>query len=234
MRKPETHSMNTSFFGEMLQTISERGRALLERTRRVDGKTRSADLVELCEELLSGRGEASGVALAREILVVMRRSRPGRASRSSRRWQIASGRTALGWTPRLRPGGNRHPMKARASCTRRLSRGGQELLRRLNLAPRRHRLRSSRCANNCSMRWITATISLSSMPISSTCSRPGSTVGFWCCAALTGRRRPISWKRSSATKPSTKSALGRICAGASIRPIVSATPSFTLRWSTSR
>ena len=69
MRKPETRSMNTSFFSEMLQTISERGRALLERTRRVDGKTRSADLIDLCEELLSGRGEASGVALAREILV---------------------------------------------------------------------------------------------------------------------------------------------------------------------
>ena len=33
MRKPETRSMNTSFFGELLQTISERGRALLERTR---------------------------------------------------------------------------------------------------------------------------------------------------------------------------------------------------------
>src|SRR5260370_23743695 len=29
---------------------------------------RSADLVELCEELVSERGEASGVALAREIL----------------------------------------------------------------------------------------------------------------------------------------------------------------------
>jgi malonyl-CoA decarboxylase len=68
MRKPETRSMNTSFFGELLQTISERGRALLERTRRVDGKTRSANLIDLCEELLSGRGEASGVALAREIL----------------------------------------------------------------------------------------------------------------------------------------------------------------------
>ncbi|MGE3149028.1 MAG: malonyl-CoA decarboxylase [Pseudorhodoplanes sp.] len=62
--------MNTSFFGEMLQTISERGRALLERTRARRGVAsgRSDGLVELCEDLLSGRGEASGVALAREIL----------------------------------------------------------------------------------------------------------------------------------------------------------------------
>ena len=60
--------MNTSFFGELLQSISDRGRALLDRSRRVDSGTRSEDFVELCEELLSGRGEASGVALAREIL----------------------------------------------------------------------------------------------------------------------------------------------------------------------
>ncbi len=60
--------MNASFFGELLQTISERGRALLARTRREDGETRSENLVELCEELLSSRGEASGVALAREVL----------------------------------------------------------------------------------------------------------------------------------------------------------------------
>lgn len=62
--------MNTSFFGELLQTISERGRALIDRARERRGAdaTRSESLVELCEDLLSGRGEASGVALAREIL----------------------------------------------------------------------------------------------------------------------------------------------------------------------
>src|SRR5271169_5253542 len=61
--------MNTSFFGELLQTISERGRALLARDRRGDASSHSESLVELAEELLSGRGEASGVALAREIFV---------------------------------------------------------------------------------------------------------------------------------------------------------------------
>src|ERR1017187_179163 len=63
-------TMNVSFFGELLQTISERGRALLDRTRnrRVEASARSESLVELCEDLLSSRGEASGVARAREIL----------------------------------------------------------------------------------------------------------------------------------------------------------------------
>ena len=68
--------MNTSFFGELLTSIAERGRALLElapyrrnhRDRRESGAQRAANLVGLCEALLSGRGEASGVALAREIL----------------------------------------------------------------------------------------------------------------------------------------------------------------------
>ena len=60
--------MNTSFFGELLQTISERGRALLARNRRGEASARSESLIELCEDLLSSRGEASGVARAREIL----------------------------------------------------------------------------------------------------------------------------------------------------------------------
>jgi malonyl-CoA decarboxylase len=62
--------MNASFFGELLQTISDRGRALLDRARDRRGvdSTRSESLIELAEHLLSGRGEASGVALARDIL----------------------------------------------------------------------------------------------------------------------------------------------------------------------
>jgi malonyl-CoA decarboxylase len=60
--------MNTSFFGELLQTISERGRALVARARDRRAGARSETLADLCEELLSTRGEASGVALAREIL----------------------------------------------------------------------------------------------------------------------------------------------------------------------
>jgi malonyl-CoA decarboxylase len=59
-------ALNASFFSEMLQSIADRGRALIQ--RREPARERSAGLVELCEALLSGRGEASGVALAGEIL----------------------------------------------------------------------------------------------------------------------------------------------------------------------
>ena len=61
--------MNTSFFSEMLQSIADRSRALMKRERREPAHERSAGLIELCEDLLSGRGEASGVAMAQEILV---------------------------------------------------------------------------------------------------------------------------------------------------------------------
>jgi malonyl-CoA decarboxylase len=62
--------MNTSFFGELLQAIAERSRGLIDRTRdrREVAEARSQSLVEACEELLSGRGEASGTARAAAIL----------------------------------------------------------------------------------------------------------------------------------------------------------------------
>ena len=60
--------VNTTFFSEMLQSIADRSRALIKRERREPAHERSAELVELCDALLSGRGEASGVALAQEIL----------------------------------------------------------------------------------------------------------------------------------------------------------------------
>src|SRR5580658_6963533 len=61
-------AVNTSFFSEMLQSIADRSRALIKRERREPAHERSAGIVEQCEELLSGRGEASGVALAQDIL----------------------------------------------------------------------------------------------------------------------------------------------------------------------
>jgi malonyl-CoA decarboxylase len=60
--------VDTSFFSEMLQSIADRSRALIKRERREPAHERSSSLIEQCEELLSGRGEASGVALAQEIL----------------------------------------------------------------------------------------------------------------------------------------------------------------------
>ncbi|MNM67256.1 Malonyl-CoA decarboxylase (MCD) [compost metagenome] len=58
--------MNVSFFQELLQSISERGRQLLE--SREPAPTNAATLVEASRRLLSGHGEASGVALARQVL----------------------------------------------------------------------------------------------------------------------------------------------------------------------
>ncbi len=130
--------MSTSFFGDMLQTIAERGRALIDRTRdrREADQQRSATLIQLCDELLSGRGEASGVALAGEIL-----ARYGELKTGSR--------IAFFEALASRYGPDREQLEAavdkwratstddaaaeihRASEPRRL-----ELLRRLNLAPR--------------------------------------------------------------------------------------------------
>jgi malonyl-CoA decarboxylase len=116
--------MNTSFFGELLQTISERGRALIDRARdrRGDAAARSASLVELCEELLSGRGEASGVALAREIL--------------TRYDELTTGpRIAFFEALATRFGVDRERIDAAAELHLAAEPRRQELFRRINLAP---------------------------------------------------------------------------------------------------
>src|SRR5262249_11631925 len=129
--------VNNSFFGDMLQSIAERGRALIERARdrREVAEQLSAGLAQLCDDLLSGRGEASGVALAREILtrygelttgpriaffeVLADRFGPDRA-------RLSAAATAWLAAPSDAAASQIH----RASEPRRL-----ELLRRLNLAP---------------------------------------------------------------------------------------------------
>src|SRR6202161_1989279 len=60
--------MNNAFFSDLLASISERGRTLLRRGGPSDAKQDASDLIELCDALLSGRGEASGTAMAREVL----------------------------------------------------------------------------------------------------------------------------------------------------------------------
>src|ERR1700761_1945259 len=60
--------MANAFFSDLLSTISERGRTLLRRGSPADAKQDASELIELCEALLSGRGEASGTAMAREVL----------------------------------------------------------------------------------------------------------------------------------------------------------------------
>lgn len=59
----------SSFFGDLLQTIGERGRDLIGFARGdLAARANPAELVKLCDDLISRRGEASGVALARLIL----------------------------------------------------------------------------------------------------------------------------------------------------------------------
>jgi malonyl-CoA decarboxylase len=60
--------MSNDFFSGLLASISERGRTLLRLApASVDAKQNASDLIELCNELLSGRGEASGTAIARGV-----------------------------------------------------------------------------------------------------------------------------------------------------------------------
>jgi len=60
--------MANAFFSDLLATISDRGRTLLRRGDSDDTKHDADGLIELCGALLSGRGEASGTAMAREVL----------------------------------------------------------------------------------------------------------------------------------------------------------------------
>ena len=80
--------MNVSFFSDLLSTITERGRSLVEPLRegRPHGEQQAALLIDLAEALLSRRGEASGVAIASNILETYVTLKSwGRASPSSRR-----------------------------------------------------------------------------------------------------------------------------------------------------
>jgi malonyl-CoA decarboxylase len=61
-------AINNAFFSDLLSSISERGRTLLRRVGSSEAKPDGAELIALCEALLSGRGEASGTAMAREVL----------------------------------------------------------------------------------------------------------------------------------------------------------------------
>lgn len=64
-----TDAMPNAFFSDLLTSVTERGRSLLGLSEpEKDPVRRAAGLVDLCTELLSGRGEASGAALALEVI----------------------------------------------------------------------------------------------------------------------------------------------------------------------
>src|SRR6478609_361547 len=60
--------MNPSFFSDLMSSIADRGRAVLARPPAAEsGPISAADVIALARDLVSRRGEASGVARAREI-----------------------------------------------------------------------------------------------------------------------------------------------------------------------
>jgi malonyl-CoA decarboxylase len=125
--------VNASFFSEMLQSIADRGRALIQ--RREPARERSAGLIELCETLLSGRGEASGVALAGEIL-----ARYATLTIGPRIAFFEALDTAFGYDrPRIDAAVTAWRQSPSAANAGELNRASEprrlELFRRLNLAP---------------------------------------------------------------------------------------------------
>lgn len=62
-------SATGALFSDLLTTITDRGRSLIGfKTPPVNGIAHADGLIERCEALLSGRGEASGTALAADVL----------------------------------------------------------------------------------------------------------------------------------------------------------------------
>jgi malonyl-CoA decarboxylase len=119
----------------MLQTIADRGRALMARDRRPPSEQLSANLVGFCEQLLSGRGEASGVALASELLASYEELTTGSRvaffeSLASKFGPDHERLAAAIETWRVDPSDTTAAGVHKAAEPRR-----QELLRRLNLAP---------------------------------------------------------------------------------------------------
>ncbi|WP_353186754.1 malonyl-CoA decarboxylase [Bosea sp. (in: a-proteobacteria)] len=69
--------MDMAFLGELLTNVADRGRALIGMERFLGKGARPID--RLCEDLLSGKGEASGMALAQAVLEAWQRlDKPGR------------------------------------------------------------------------------------------------------------------------------------------------------------
>ena len=125
--------MSMAFLGDLLSSVADRGRALIGLETTTSGRRRPLD--KLCEDLLSGRGEASGMALAQAVLEEWERldqqGRLGFFRMLRERFgpdadRLEAALAAYRETPDARAASQLHL----ASEPRR-----QELFRRLNLAP---------------------------------------------------------------------------------------------------
>jgi malonyl-CoA decarboxylase len=128
----------TSFFSDMMQSISDRGRRLLTGTTRNGTASVAVEtpIDALCEMLLSSRGEASGMALAAEILERWAAMEPAEQTAFMRLLHEHFDANASGVEKAIeRYRANRNADTAvalhQAAEPRR-----QELIRRLNLAPK--------------------------------------------------------------------------------------------------
>ncbi|MGO4172414.1 malonyl-CoA decarboxylase [Bosea sp. TAF32] len=125
--------MDMAFLGELLTSVADRGRALIGFERFLGNRARPID--RLCEDLLSGRGEASGMALAQAVLEAWQRlDKPGRLAF----FNLLQERFGPDHA-RLDKAIETYRAKPDAAATSALHLAAeprrQELLRRLNLAP---------------------------------------------------------------------------------------------------
>lgn len=125
--------VNVSFLQELLNGIAERGRTLLPRA--LAGGENTNEMVDLARALVSGRGEASGVALARQIIA--RYSTLDEAQRSAFFAYLADN---LGPNyAAISTAASAFMVNATPETYRKLARASepprQEFFRRLNLAP---------------------------------------------------------------------------------------------------
>ncbi|PZU86758.1 MAG: MCD, Malonyl-CoA decarboxylase MCD [Chelatococcus sp.] len=125
--------MDMAFLGDLLTSVADRGRALIGLERFVGGRSRP--IGRLCEDLLSGRGEASGMALARAVLDDWER-----LDKAGRRAFFALLQERFGPDhDRLEKAIDAYRAEPNAATTAALHLASeprrQELLRRLNLAP---------------------------------------------------------------------------------------------------
>ncbi|WP_457580955.1 malonyl-CoA decarboxylase [Ensifer canadensis] len=128
----------TSFFSDMMQSISDRGRRLLTVSSRSGAAPVAVEtpVDALCEMLLSSRGEASGMALAAEIL---QRWAAMEAAEQTAFMRLLHERFDADATA-LEKAVERYRANRNADAAMALHQAAeprrQELIRRLNLAPR--------------------------------------------------------------------------------------------------
>jgi malonyl-CoA decarboxylase len=125
--------MNVSFLQELLAAVAERGRTFIDRSF---GASRpSGRLPELLKALVSVRGEASGVALAREILALY----DGLAADERHQFFVFLNAAFAPDPGKVRAAAERYLAEPAASLLSALQSAAEpprrELFRRLNLAP---------------------------------------------------------------------------------------------------